>query len=193
MAELAAEGKIGALGVSNFAAWQIADVIHVAREVGAPAPVVAQQLYNLVARRVEEEYLEFAATHQVHTMVYNPLGGGLLTGKHSFEAKPSRGPLRRLQACRHVHPSATGTSSCSRPSTPWPASPSEAGITLAELSLRWLAYRNGVGSMLLGGSKVEQLQANIAAVAKGPLPDDVTAACDAVGAGLRGPMPAYNR
>jgi aryl-alcohol dehydrogenase-like predicted oxidoreductase len=42
--------------------------------------VVAQQLYNLVARRVEEEYLEFAATHDVHTMVYNPLGGGLLTG-----------------------------------------------------------------------------------------------------------------
>ncbi|MET3936587.1 aldo/keto reductase [Arthrobacter sp. OAP107] len=64
VAELAAEGKIGALGVSNFAAWQIADVIHVAREVGAPTPVVAQQLYNLVARRVEEEYLEFAAHPQ---------------------------------------------------------------------------------------------------------------------------------
>jgi aryl-alcohol dehydrogenase-like predicted oxidoreductase len=47
--------------------------------------------------------------------------------------------------------------------------------------------------MLLGGSKVEQLQANIAAVAKGPLPEDVSAACDTVGAGLRGPMPAYNR
>ena len=86
VAELAAEGKIGALGVSNFAAWQIADVIHTAREVGAPRPVVAQQLYNLVARRVEEEYLEFAATHGVHTMVYNPLGGGLLTGRHSFES-----------------------------------------------------------------------------------------------------------
>ena len=61
VAELVAEGKIGALGVSNFAAWQIADVIHVADAVGAPRPVVAQQLYNLVARRVEEEYLEFAA------------------------------------------------------------------------------------------------------------------------------------
>ena len=91
VAELVAEGKIGALGVSNFAAWQIADVIHTAREVGAPQPVVAQQLYNLVARRLEEEYLEFAATHNVHTMVYNPLGGGLLTGKHSFDAKPTEG------------------------------------------------------------------------------------------------------
>lgn len=58
IAELVDEGKLGALGVSNFAAWQVADVIHTAREVGAPQPVVAQQLYNLVARRLEEEYLE---------------------------------------------------------------------------------------------------------------------------------------
>jgi aryl-alcohol dehydrogenase-like predicted oxidoreductase len=192
VAELAAEGKIGALGVSNFAAWQIADVIHVAREVGAPRPVVAQQLYNLVARRVEEEYLEFAATHQVHTMVYNPLGGGLLTGKHSFDAKPSEGRFgdSKLAAMytqrywdKQLFEAIHELSLIAQ----------ELGISLAELSLRWLAYRNGVGSMLLGGSKVEQLQANIAAVAKGPLPADVSAACDAVGAGLRGPMPAYNR
>lgn len=192
VAELAAEGKIGALGVSNFAAWQIADVIHVAREVGAPRPVVAQQLYNLVARRVEEEYLEFAATHDVHTMVYNPLGGGLLTGKHSFESKPSEGRFgdSKLAAMytqrywdKQLFEAVNALAGIAE----------NAGVTLAELSLRWLAYRDGVGSMLLGGSKVEQLRANIAAVAKGPLPADVSDACDAVGAGLRGPMPAYNR
>jgi aryl-alcohol dehydrogenase-like predicted oxidoreductase len=192
VAALAEEGKIKALGVSNFAAWQIADVLHVAREVGAPRPVVAQQLYNLVARRVEEEYLEFAATHDVHTMVYNPLGGGLLTGKHSFEAKPSEGrfgdsKLAAMYTQRY-----------------WDKQLFEAvealagiadntGIPLAELSLRWLAYREGVGSVLLGGSKGEQLRSNIAAVANGPLPADVAEACDAVGAGLRGPMPKYNR
>jgi aryl-alcohol dehydrogenase-like predicted oxidoreductase len=69
----------------------------------------------------------------------------------------------------------------------------EAGIPLVELSLRWLAHRDGVGSMLLGGSKVEQLRANIAAVANGPLPADILEACDKVGTKLRGPMPAYNR
>jgi aryl-alcohol dehydrogenase-like predicted oxidoreductase len=192
VAELFAEGKIGALGVSNFAAWQIADVIHVAREVGAPQPVVAQQLYNLVARRLEEEYLEFAATHNVHTMVYNPLGGGLLTGKHSFDAKPTEGrygdsKLAAMYTQRYWDKQLfDAIGDLSRIA-------SDAGVTLAELSLRWLAYRDGVGSMLLGGSKVEQLQANIAAVAKGPLPADVVEACDAVGSSLRGPMPAYNR
>jgi aryl-alcohol dehydrogenase-like predicted oxidoreductase len=192
VAELVAEGKIGALGVSNFAAWQIADVIHTAREVGAPQPVVAQQLYNLVARRLEEEYLEFAETHNVHTMVYNPLGGGLLTGKHSFDAKPTEGrygdsKLAAMYTQRYWDKQLfDAIGELSRIA-------SDAGITLAELSLRWLAYRDGVGSMLLGGSKVEQLRANIAAVANGPLPADVVAACDAVGTSLRGPMPAYNR
>ncbi|RAX15952.1 aldo/keto reductase [Pseudarthrobacter sp. AG30] len=192
VAALVAEGKIGALGVSNFAAWQIADVIHTAREVGAPQPVVAQQLYNLVARRLEEEYLEFAATHDVHTMVYNPLGGGLLTGKHSFEAKPTEGrfgdsKLAAMYTQRYWDKQLfDAIGELSRIAT-------GAGLPLAELSLRWLAYRKGVGSMLLGGSKVEQLRANIAAVANGPLPADVVDACDAVGTSLRGPMPAYNR
>lgn len=192
VAELVAEGKIGALGVSNFAAWQIADVVHTAREVGAPRPVVAQQLYNLVARRLEEEYLEFAATHDVHTMVYNPLGGGLLTGKHSFDAKPTEGrygdsKLAAMYTQRYWDKQLfDAIGELSRIA-------SDAGIPLAELSLRWLAYRKGVGSMLLGGSKVEQLRANIAAVANGPLPADVVDACDAVGTSLRGPMPAYNR
>ena len=192
VAELVAEGKIGALGVSNFAAWQIADVIHVAREVGAPQPVVAQQLYNLVARRVEEEYVEFASAHDVHTMVYNPLGGGLLTGRHSFDAKPTEGrygdsKLAAMYTQRYWDRQLfDAIEELSRIAA-------DSGITLAELSLRWLAYRDGVGSTLLGGSKVEQLRANIAAVANGPLPADVVEACDAVGTGLRGPMPAYNR
>ena len=69
----------------------------------------------------------------------------------------------------------------------------EAGLGLPELALRWLLHRPIVTAVLLGGSKPAQLQANIAAAAAGPLPDDVIAACDEVGAALAGPMPAYNR
>ena len=192
VAELVSEGKIAALGVSNFAAWQIADVIHVAREVGAPRPVVAQQLYNLVARRLEEEYLEFAATHNVHTMIYNPLGGGLLTGRHSFESKPSEGRFGDSKLAA-MYTQRYWDKQLFDGVTALGAIATDAGIGLPELSLRWLAYRDGVGSMLLGGSKVEQLLSNIAAVGKGPLDAGTVAACDAVGAGLRGPMPAYNR
>jgi aryl-alcohol dehydrogenase-like predicted oxidoreductase len=192
VAELVGEGKIGALGTSNYAAWQIAEINHVAESVGAPRPVVAQQLYNLLARRIEEEYADFARSAGVLTMVYNPLGGGLLTGRHRFEEQPSQGRFgdsRLASMYRQRYWNAQLFEAVQRLSE----IADGAGIGLAELSLRWLLGRDEVGAVLLGGSKVAQLEANIAAAAKGPLPPDVRAACDEVGAGLRGPMPAYNR
>ncbi|MCO8303331.1 aldo/keto reductase [Streptomyces sp. RKCA744] len=192
VAEFVAEGKIRALGVSNYAAWQIAEVSHTAERVGAPRPVVAQQLYNLLARRIEEEYLEYAATSGLRTMVYNPLGGGLLTGRHQFAEQPRSGRFgdSRLAAMyrqRYWDPGLfEAVRSLSRIAE-------EAGIPLVDLSLRWLLGRDGVDALLLGGSRVEHLRANLAAATAGPLPADVTAACDEVGATLRGPMPAYNR
>jgi aryl-alcohol dehydrogenase-like predicted oxidoreductase len=68
-----------------------------------------------------------------------------------------------------------------------------AGLPMAELALRWTAHRDVVDSLLLGGSRAEQLQQNLQALAAGPLPADVLEACDEVGAALRGPAPAYNR
>jgi aryl-alcohol dehydrogenase-like predicted oxidoreductase len=192
VAEFVREGKIRALGVSNYAAWQIAEVAHTADAAGAPKPVVAQQLYNLLARRIEEEYVEYAGTSALRTMVYNPLGGGLLTGRHSFEQAPTSGRFgdSRLAAMyrqRYWDPrlfeAVTALTKIA----------DAAGLSLVELSLRWLLGRDGVDAVLLGGSRIEHLRANIAAVQAGPLPDDVVTACDEVGTRLRGPMPAYNR
>ncbi|MFD4946053.1 aldo/keto reductase [Streptomyces sp. NPDC058239] len=192
VAEFVAEGKIRALGVSNFAAWQIAEFVRAADESGAPRPVVAQQLHNLLARRIEEEYVEYAAVTGLHTMVYNPLGGGLLTGRHRFEQDPSSGRFgdSKLAAMykkrywnEHLFSAVADLTRIA----------GSAGIPLTELALRWLLGRPSTGALLLGGSKTEHLRANVAAAQAGPLPADVTAACDEVGAELRGPMPAYNR
>jgi aryl-alcohol dehydrogenase-like predicted oxidoreductase len=192
VAELVDAGKIGSLGVSNFAAWHIGAVNAAADAAGAPRPFVAQQLYNLVARRVEEEYFEFATTTGVATMVYNPLGGGLLTGRHQFGERPEHGRFgdSRLAAMyteRYWNAELfAGIEALARIAE-------QAGIGLAELALRWLLGQDRVSSVLLGGSKVAHLQANLAAAEKGPLAADVTTACDEVGARLRGPMPAYHR
>lgn len=192
VADLVSEGKIRALGVSNFAAWQIAEVARVADLVGAPRPVVAQQLYNLLARRIEEEYVEYADVTGLITMVYNPLGGGLLTGRHSFTEAPAEGRfgdsrLATMYRERYwnvqIFDAIGALSSIA----------DEAGLPLTELALRWLRSKPATGPILLGGSKVSHLQSNIDALGRGPLPDDVVAACDDVGAALRGPMPAYNR
>jgi aryl-alcohol dehydrogenase-like predicted oxidoreductase len=185
-------GEVGALGVSNYAAWQIAEVNAAADAVGCPRPVVAQQLYNLLARRVEEEYLEFARSSGLLTMVYNPLGGGLLTGRHSFADGATSGRFgdSRLAA---MYKQRYWTPELFDAVDRLAAVAAGAGLPLAELSLRWLLGSPDVGALLLGGSRVAQLEQNVAAAAAGPLPTDVVAACDEVGATLRGPMPAYNR
>ncbi|SCX37511.1 Predicted oxidoreductase [Klenkia marina] len=192
LAGFVADGRVGAIGVSNMAAWQIAELNAAADEVGCPRPVVAQQLYNLLARRVEEEYLEFARVSGLATMVYNPLGGGLLTGKHSFDEAATSGrfgdsKLAAMYRQRYWNPELFDAVARLAEVA------DGAGIPLAELALRWLLGSPDVGALLLGGSRVAQLQQNVAAAAAGPLPADVVAACDEVGATLRGPMPAYNR
>jgi aryl-alcohol dehydrogenase-like predicted oxidoreductase len=192
VAELMADGTIGAFGVSNFAAWQIAEINHLADELGMARPVVAQQLYNLLARRIEEEYAEFADETDLVTMVYNPLGGGLLTGRHAFGTAPADGRFgdsRLAQMYKERYWNTAIFEAIEQLSI----IAEKAGIPLTELALRWLVSKPAAGPILLGGSRVEHLQANIAAVAKGPLEQDVIEACDDVGAALRGPMPNYNR
>jgi aryl-alcohol dehydrogenase-like predicted oxidoreductase len=192
VAELVSEGKIGTLGVSNYAAWQIAELNHIADDVGAPRPVAAQQLYNLLARRIEEEYVEFASVTGLTTVVYNPLGGGLLTGRHSFDNDPAEGRFgdSRLAA---MYKERYWNAAIFEAIQQLTVIADKAGIALTELALRWLVAKPATGRILLGGSKVEHLHSNIAAVAKGPLDADVVEACDDVGAALRGAMPGYNR
>lgn len=192
LADLVSDGLVGAVGVSNYAAWQISDVRAACAAAGAPPPVVAQQLYNLVARRIEDEYSEYASTHELATVVYNPLGGGLLTGRHTLEDPPGEGrfgssALSRMYRERYWNrPVFDAVAALSRIA-------GEAGVSLPELSLRWLLSRDVVSAVLLGGSKPEQLRENIRAAAGGALPPDVLDACDEVGRVLAGPMPAYNR
>ncbi|WP_396899373.1 aldo/keto reductase [Mycolicibacterium sp.] len=192
VAELVAEGKIGALGVSNYAAWQIAELNHVADTVGAPRPAAAQQLYNLLARRIEDEYAEFAAVTGLTTVVYNPLGGGLLTGRHSFDADPTEGRFGDSRLAQ-MYKQRYWNAAIFEAIEALAVIADKAGIPLTELALRWLVSKPATGPILLGGSKVGHLQSNIAAVAQGPLAEDVVTACDEVGAALRGPMPNYNR
>lgn len=192
VAQLVDEGKIGALGVSNYAAWQIAEINHLADQVGAPRPVVAQQVYNLLARRIEDEYAEFAAVTGLITMVYNPLGGGLLTGRHSFDADPAEGRFgdSRLAAMyKQRYWNTTVFDALSQLAV----LADKAGLPMTELALRWLVSKPVAGPLLLGGSKVSHLENNIAAINAGPLDADLVAECDDIGAALRGTMPNYNR
>jgi aryl-alcohol dehydrogenase-like predicted oxidoreductase len=83
--------KIRSWGVSNYAAWQILEMIHIADAKKMPRPAMAQQLYNVLLRQLDVEYFAFARRYKLHTTVYNPLAGGLLSGKHLRDGSTQKG------------------------------------------------------------------------------------------------------
>jgi len=191
-AALAEEGKIGAIGISNYAAWQTAEARAVAREVGAPPIVVGQHMYSLVARRIEEEYEEYARVSELPTMIYNPLAGGLLTGRYRFGEEAQEGRFssaRNAKMYRDRYWDARLFDAVQRLTE----IADSAGMSLVELALRWAVSRPVTQSVLVGGSRLEQITANIELLRRGPLAADLVRAANEVGDDLRGPMPAYNR
>jgi aryl-alcohol dehydrogenase-like predicted oxidoreductase len=146
-------------------------------------------MYNLISRGLEEEYVAFAAAYGVSSVVYNPLAGGLLTGKHRPESAPTEGSRFTKPEYRERYWTPAQFAAVERLRTV----AARLGSSLVAMSLSWLLSREVVDAVIVGASSTSQLQANIDA-AMGPVIDaDATAACDEVWAELRGPTPRYNR
>ena len=188
VAALIEEGKVRSWGVSNFAAWQIAELRHVALGLGMPPPAAAQQQYNLLSRRLEDEYAEFARATGLGTVVYNPLAGGMLTGKYRVASAPTEGRFAS-EMYRERYWNATMQNAVER----LHEIAADLGLTLVQLALRWLLSGNVATSVLLGASRAEHLAENLAAASDVPLEPQAFKACDDVWATLRGVAPAYNR
>ena len=91
MDELVREGKVRYPAISNYAAWQALEMLWKSDNRGYVPPTVSQPMYNVLARGIEHEYLPFCRQYGIGVVPYNPLAGGLLTGKHHFEAGPASG------------------------------------------------------------------------------------------------------
>lgn len=188
LADLVAAGKIRQVGQSNFSAWQITEMVHVARANGWPEVLVSQPMLNLLGRRVEAEYVECSARLDLTDITYNPLAGGLLTGKHKPDAEVA-GTRFANPMYRDRYWNAENFAAVEQ----LKQIAGEAGLTLIELAYRFVLSHEMTDGMLLGASSPDQLRANLAAVDGPPLSPDVREACDEVWAGLRGVAPDYNR
>ncbi|WEK02955.1 MAG: aldo/keto reductase [Candidatus Devosia phytovorans] len=88
IAELIAAGKLRYFGVSNFRGWRIAQISHLADQLGIDRPIVSQPLYNIVNRTAETEQLPAAAAYGLGVVPYSPLARGVLTAKYAPGAEP---------------------------------------------------------------------------------------------------------
>ena len=90
--ELYQQGKFKSFGLSNFASWQVAEVAEICRQNGWMRPSVYQGMYNSLTRDVERELFPCLRNYGIRFYAYNPLAGGLLTGKYqSIDEIPDSG------------------------------------------------------------------------------------------------------
>ncbi len=189
--ELVREGKVRELGLSNYAAWQVAEAVLTCKHEALSEPVIYQGMYNALTRDVERELIPACRRFGQVFVAYNPLAGGLLTGKYeSFAAEPRSGrfadafPWYRARFWKESYFRAVDEV---RPVA------QRLGISLTEAALRWLLHHSAADGVILGASRVEQLDANLAACRAGPLPEELRQALDRAWEIARPDCPRYFR
>jgi aryl-alcohol dehydrogenase-like predicted oxidoreductase len=152
-------GKVRYAGCSNFRAWELGEALSVSRQRHLARFDSIQPRYNLLHRDIESELLPLCRHEGVGVIVFNPLAGGLLSGKH----RPGAPPEDQGRFGKHM--GATGTLYRQRY---WHDESLEAvqklagffrarGKALATVAIAWVLAQSGVTSAIVGASKVEQL------------------------------------
>jgi len=154
--ELVRDGKVRAIGCSNFSAEQLAEADRVAGELGTVRFTVLQNQYSLLARGDDADVLPLCRELGVSYIPYFPLASGLLTGKYQRGEPAPEGT--RLAGREIEDERFDRVEACT-------AFAEERGHSLHELAICALASTPGVGSIIAGATKPEQVRANAAAAA----------------------------
>ncbi len=189
MHQVVKAGKVRYPGTSNFAAWQAEQALWISEKKGYAAPYISQPMYNLLARGIEQEWVPFCKAFDIPMIVYNPLAGGLLTGKQNRE-RPLAGTrfdANQMYLDRYWHPAYFNAVD------ELAAIAEKAGRSVIDMALNWLLFHTATDCVLLGASKIPQLEQNLEVFERGPLDAETVAACDRVWQNLRGVTPKYNR
>lgn len=189
MEELVRQGKIRHPATSNYAGWQVAEMLWIAERQNYTPAFASQPMYNLLARGIEQEYLAMAQKYGVSVIAYNPLAGGMLTGKHRQSAIPpgTRFDKNPMYQERYWHSENFAAVEKLKKAA------DQIGRSLISVAFNWLLCHTSTDCIILGASRLEQLDQNLAACKDGPLPTDMLQVCDEVWADLCNPVPVYNR
>lgn len=149
-------GKIRYWGVSNFRAWRIAELVHGARRIGMPGPVVCQPYYNLLNRMPEVEILPACETYGLGVTSYSPVARGVLTGKYLPGQAPQEG-TRAARGDRRITETEFREESL-QIAQKLKLHAEQSGITLAQFATAWVLAHRAISSVIAGPRTLAQWQ-----------------------------------
>lgn len=173
---LVQHGHVRYIGVSNWAAWQIAKALGISERLGLARFASLQAYYTIAGRDLERELVPMMQSENVGLMVWSPLAGGLLSGKYDRDGKAEAGgrrvefdfpPVNKDRAfdCVDVMRAIADSK----------------GVSVAQIALAWLLHQQAVTSVIIGAKRPEQLDDNLAATSV-QLSDEELKQLDAVSA-----------
>ena len=160
--DLVHQGKVRYVGCSNFLTYQLVRAIGRSETLHLARFDSVQPRYNLLFRQIEREMLPFCGEEGVGVIAYNPLAGGLLSGKHSRTAPPPEGTRFTLGNAagayqdRYWHDREFDTVDVLRQLA------QKAGVSLVTLSVAWVLANKAITAPIIGASRPEQLDSSLA-------------------------------
>lgn len=193
MAELHDQGKYRELGLSNFPVKMIEEVFDICGKHGWVKPTVYEGMYNPLTRKAEGELKTCLENLGMRYYAYNPLCGGLLTGRYArFEDAPSDGRFTHRPGYQNRY---------------WKKSYfdavdivkktcTEEGITPVEATYRWMSHHSMLreergDGIIIGASKLNHLKQNMETAKAGRLPEKIAEAFEQAWEICRNDSPEY--
>jgi len=159
--DIVRSGRARYVGVSNWAAWQIAKALGIAERRGWSPFVSLQAYYSVAGRDLERELAPMLASEGLGLMVWSPLAGGLLSGKYRFTDGGVEGEGRRAGFdfppvdLHRAGPIVEAMRTMGE----------QRGVSVAQIALAWLLYQPVVSTVIVGAKRPDQLADNISATA----------------------------
>jgi aryl-alcohol dehydrogenase-like predicted oxidoreductase len=178
-------GKARYVGVSNWPAHKIARALGRGEVKNLIRIDSVQPRYNLLFRTFERDLLPMCADEKIAVIPYNPLAGGLLTGKHNRAAPPPEGSRFTLGRAGAMYQARYWKEHEFETIEALRGVAQEAGMSMATLAVRWVLSNPVITAPIIGASRPEQLADSLAAAEAGPLPADLKAKLDELTHGWR--------
>jgi 1-deoxyxylulose-5-phosphate synthase len=162
--DLVRVGKVRYVGCSNFLAFRLARAIGRSEALGLVKFVSVQPRYNLIFREFERELFPLCLEDGIGVIPYNPIAGGLLSGKHDRSRPPEEGTrftlgnAGRMYQDRYWHDHVFDTVDALAKLA------DEAGLSLTTMAVAWVLRNPAITSPIVGASRPDQLDDTVAAV-----------------------------
>ena len=173
------------LGLSNFTAFEVAEVVMTCKYNGWVRPTIYQGMYNAITRSIDAELIPACRRYGLDVVVYNPIAGGIFSGKYSSSDVPTEGrysdsvgKMGSMYRARYFKDATWEALRVIEPVV------KQHNLTLLETAFRWVVHhsalkvKDGNDGIIIGVSSLQQLEQNLKDIEKGPLPEEVVKALD---------------